>query len=785
MRILKHLVKYSRAAFAAAALVSVFSCASVVYADVSDKDQTQPADRVDSEVRSDESTRLLVRPQVRIPEYDPPPRTIADLLTHLGKPRSVPKACAAKQATWKQLRDERLRELPGLASEATWGASSPSPFEHYEFLAYWEFLKGNLAGSIEYLEFLLAHVSTSYRERGAISGVLSRYHAMAGDFSAADEALKGIGKGLSGRYYVVASGYHKTMRPSWCDAIPDNKRRRRKAKCEIDVTEGRRPVAVHEEVGRGMIAQSKGWYPEAEQHYRQALILTGKNRQRARLVMRRMAVVTLLAETLMHQGRLVEAETELRDALFWGKTPQGLTFASNLSREIPPVWTLEFALLLRTLAEVLYEQGRHEEAKTLSLRSLNLLTSECLPSEAPALALSRRLIAKVALTNRRWDEAFSEFEAIQEGLAPHDRELFEARFASDPDWGLTLLKVGQVPWAVKTLELAYARNRERIGEEHEHTAKTLGFLAMAHAAQGNQAVALDEFRQATPRLISAWQAGREQSPFLTTRTQHLRLILEAYLALLDETRQGGEALSEMFQIADIARSGAVQQALTANSARAAVDDESLKEVVRRQQDAENQIGALQDVLITAVSLPSELQKPEVVANLRARIVQLRAERAALLNEIEQRYPKYSALVSPQPPSTEAVRTHLRPDEALISILVSDERTYVWAIPKAGAVAYAVRDLGRQEVERLVRQLRSSLEPDAEILGDIPRFELKVAYRLYEELLEPVRAGWGEAKTLLVVADGALGQLPLSLLPTESVSLSETPSELFTEYKAVP
>ena len=257
------------------------------------------------------------------------------------------------------------------------------------------------------------------------------------------------------------------------------------------------------------------------------------------------------------------------------------------------------------------------------------------------------------------------------------------------------------------------------------------------------------------------------------------------MALLDETRQGGEALSEMFQIADIARSGAVQQALTANSARAAVDDESLKEVVRRQQDAENQIGALQDVLITAVSLPSELQKPEVVANLRVRIVQLRAERAALLNEIEQRYPKYSALVSPQPPSTEAVRTHLRPDEALISILVSDERTYVWAIPKAGAVAYAVRDLGRQEVERLVRQLRSSLEPDAEILGDIPRFELKVAYRLYEELLEPVRAGWGEAKTLLVVADGALGQLPLSLLPTESVSLSETPSELFTEYKAVP
>ena len=41
----------------------------------------------------------------------------------------------------------------------------------------------------------------------------------------------------------------------------------------------------------------------------------------------------------------------------------------------------------------------------------------------------------------------------------------------------------------------------------------------------------------------------------------------------------------------------------------------------------------------------------------------------------------------------------------------------------------------------------------------------LAYELYAALLKPVEAAWQPAKNLIVVTNGALGELPLGLLPT--------------------
>ena len=52
-----------------------------------------------------------------------------------------------------------------------------------------------------------------------------------------------------------------------------------------------------------------------------------------------------------------------------------------------------------------------------------------------------------------------------------------------------------------------------------------------------------------------------------------------------------------------------------------------------------------------------------------------------------------------------------------------------------------------------------------MISDIPPFDLALGYELYALLLKPVEAGWKPAKSLIVVTNGALGLLPLSLLPT--------------------
>jgi CHAT domain-containing protein len=128
---------------------------------------------------------------------------------------------------------------------------------------------------------------------------------------------------------------------------------------------------------------------------------------------------------------------------------------------------------------------------------------------------------------------------------------------------------------------------------------------------------------------------------------------------------------------------------------------------------------------------------------------------------------------------------LRPGEALIATLVTRDRTFVWAIPPSGPVAFAAAPMGAPDLERTVATLRKALEPRATTLEDIPDFDLALAYRLYGALLEPVRSAWQDARSLLVVAHGPLSQVPLGVLPTEPVALPAEAGVTFSRYRHVP
>ena len=157
----------------------------------------------------------------------------------------------------------------------------------------------------------------------------------------------------------------------------------------------------------------------------------------------------------------------------------------------------------------------------------------------------------------------------------------------------------------------------------------------------------------------------------------------------------------------------------------------------------------------------------------------------MTEEIERRFPEYADLTNPRPATIAKVQATLRPGEALIATYVSDDKTFVWAVPKSGNVAFAAAPLGRERIAAAVKQLRRSLDPQAATLGDIPAFKLSLSHRLYSALLEPVKAGWKDAKSLLVVSHDALGQLPFSILVTENARLPEESGALFSNYKKIP
>ena len=150
------------------------------------------------------------------------------------------------------------------------------------------------------------------------------------------------------------------------------------------------------------------------------------------------------------------------------------------------------------------------------------------------------------------------------------------------------------------------------------------------------------------------------------------------------------------------------------------------------------------------------------------------------------FPAYACLVDPKPPTVAEIKAALRPGEALLSFYFGQDASFVWAVPKDGAVAFATVPMTAIDLEAKVRRLRKALEPQVTRVSEIPPFDVGARIRaLCASLLKPVEAAWKDAKSLIVVTNGALGDLPLGLLPTAHAKVDAQAKPLFAGYRNVP
>jgi CHAT domain-containing protein/predicted negative regulator of RcsB-dependent stress response len=610
-----------------------------------------------------------------------------------------------------------------------------------------QYQKENFPRAVKYMTWAIEANPSDYRGlRARNYAQLATYLAYAGDYGAADKAMS--------RASSSAAGVN-----------PDS----------FGNSTGAARFRFLVDEGRAAIAESKGDLVGAEAHYRRAIGVAGHivdsfftRPEFARL---------MLARNLMRQGRLMEAENIVRDVLRWRLTEET---ASPL-----------VSVALLRLSEVLYEQGRYRDSESIARNAVRLFRAICTAPENLNLANAQNVLGKSLVAQERWQEALTQYEAIRSAMA-EDPASFERMFAGNLYRALALLHGGRTTEAVNDLQAAFERTRERLGDKHYKTAEISGFLAMARLAQGNRRAALTEFTAATEILLTRSREADDETSTFKARDRRLALVLGAYIGLLADidgtalAREAGvDASAEAFRLAEVARSRAVERALTASGARAALTDSALADLARREQDTQKQVAALYGSLAKALSRPFAEQDTALINDLRVSIDQLRGARAALMEEIEAGFPDYANLVNPQPPTLDVVRVTLRPGEALVSTYTTEERTYVWAVPKDGAVSFAAVALGRDDLGRRVDVLRRALDPNARTLGEVPEFDLAAAYDLYKELLRPVEAGWRKADTLLVVAHGPLGALPLAVLPSAPAALGPEAEPLFLRYRSVP
>jgi CHAT domain-containing protein len=481
-----------------------------------------------------------------------------------------------------------------------------------------------------------------------------------------------------------------------------------------------------------------------------------------------------VGRTKAKQGRLAEAEVDVRSAL-----QSRLKALGKYNPATTPFIT--------GLANILVEEGRYEEAEKLARtaldvnRTLNIgddaQSNAQILSQLGAILTFQRKLAEAASVYTELDKAIAKWEPLRREVLELNGSRINAMFAS-----------GQTQAGLAAAQSLLKREIARVGEKHFDAASARGILAVGLMRAGKDADAIREFKAALPVLLAASRenADDDDATVVAGRSQRLQGIVEAYIKLLANTQSAsGDFAADTFSLADSIRGHSVQQALTASGARASIKDPALAELVRNEQDLGKQVNAQLGLLNNILALPSAQRDEKGVKGVNASIEKLRSDRDKARAEINKRFPSYADLVDPKPPSVAQIKATLADGEAMLSFYFGRDASFVWAVPKEGAVAFAEIKATSGEIESKVRKLREALEPQAAMISDIPPFDLKLGYELYSTLLKPVEAGWKQSKSLIVVTNGALGLLPISLLPTAPAQIDANDDPLFSSYRAVP
>ena len=476
-----------------------------------------------------------------------------------------------------------------------------------------------------------------------------------------------------------------------------------------------------------------------------------------------------LVDLLVRQGRLTEAEFEAR------RNVKDLTEAVGAR-------SADSASAIGALARVLLEQGRHRDAETLARAALASLSAANAPRGSRYVAEVHHLLGKSLVAAGRWDEASREFDWVRDAFEGRPF-LFEKWYGRDIDVPLALHLSGRNTEALELLDKAISQIRAAFGEDHPDTRLAIALKARILGVMGRRGAAIDLYRDQVAYLIGEGGWTREAEAGGERRLLRRHIIFEGFLDMV--TADDLADIEAAFAVGDVLNRGSVQLSVTSSAARSAVRDPRLAELVRREQNGRQEIDAIGRVLSDLLTAPPEQRLESLINKLHARIEELRSARETLGAEIADRFPRYADLVDPPPVSGARIRRVLGPDEALITIYVAEESTYVWTQRNSGSMAFHRAALGREDLANMVAGLRLALNPAAERLGDIPEFDVTLAHRLYSELLAPTHTEWGGARNLLVVANGPLGQLPFHLLVTREAPLPPEADLLFANYRAVP
>lgn len=548
------------------------------------------------------------------------------------------------------------------------------------------------------------------------------------------------------------------------------------------------------ETARGQLLESRGKYAEAESAFmkarrhleaRKADLNSRSPVAETTAMSNADAALFRAAMNMAYQGKLKAAEASARVALINQMQYSGKFGGTTLSAT-------------ETLGRILMLQGRYADAERMFRQVVEIREQLGYPKDNRIMLSAKRDTAAALALAERWEDAAREYNEIAGTLQDGSGTVSDLvnLYLHTPERAQVLLQTGRVNEGMEVARSVLIRTEKLKGAQHPDTAFARGQLAVGYALARQFDQALPLFQSSVPILVTARQISAAQRTRSVQddlwggvqETSQFSQVIEAYITTLANftSTPDLDPAVESLKLVDLIRAQTVQRALSASSARASSRDLQLESLMRQEQEVDRQIGAMQQGLTDRLALPQDKRDAGLIKQMENNLAKARKERIAIQRTISRRFPTYVDLVNPHPPSADEIRETLTPDEVFVSFYVARQNSFIWVVPKTGPIGFAVAALSAAELEQKVGRLRESLEPKAEFIEGIRAFDLATAYELYAHLLKPLESLWRPSKSLVVVTNGALGLLPLGVLPTEPITVRANPSApVFSEYRDVP
>ena len=392
-----------------------------------------------------------------------------------------------------------------------------------------------------------------------------------------------------------------------------------------------------------------------------------------------------------------------------------------------------------------------------------------------ALEFCNQALLEQAPTNKRRSETLTSMGVARAAMNQHEQALVlydealkiqqdanyvEAEAITQGWRGNSLTVLGQQGAALNS----YKRSREiyqKSGDVNGVAVATVG-MARVERARNNLPAALEHVSEA----IAAIEPLRSNATSEALRTSYFATKVDYYELYIDVSMQlalKGDATklkTAAFEASERARARSLSETL----AKARFEGElksnpDLAALVSKYRWVQGQIQAAKS-------------RSYKNSNQLSDDTPLAAERNQLESDLRAKYPRYAALMFPQPLTRVEVQKLLDPDTLLLEFALGEKRSYVWAVTDTDFEGYELPP--QKQIEDSARLLIKHLAAGQYISGES-------AARRKERMVQAEAEYWSRAtafsrmllgnipsiakkKNLLIVADGQLQYLPFATLP---------------------